>query len=168
MRIFVLGTGRCGSTTFSKACSHITNYTSGHETCRGQVNIKYPDNHIEIDPHLVWNLPLLKLKYKGAYFVHLLRERDACIASLSRRVSTKNLWIPFVYQKKSPSPEEIKKAASNFYDNINLNISILCPEAFIFKLETWKIAFPRFWRVIEAKGGLGEALAEFKIFYNKD
>jgi hypothetical protein len=55
MNIFVTGTGRCGTTTFSKAYSHIKNYTSGHETKAGIINRKYPNNHIEVDPHLFWN-----------------------------------------------------------------------------------------------------------------
>ncbi len=51
MRIFVIGTGRCGTVTFSKACEHITNYISGHETTtHGKLgnNFDFPDNHIEI------------------------------------------------------------------------------------------------------------------------
>ena len=30
--VFVLNVGRRGSTSFAKACSHITNFSSGHET----------------------------------------------------------------------------------------------------------------------------------------
>jgi len=32
MNVFVLNTGRCGSTTFSKACQHVSNFTSQHES----------------------------------------------------------------------------------------------------------------------------------------
>jgi hypothetical protein len=44
MKIFVTGTGRCGTVTFSKACSHITNYTSGHKTKAGVINRIYSEN----------------------------------------------------------------------------------------------------------------------------
>ena len=30
--VFVLCTGRCGSTTFTQACQHIQNYTASHES----------------------------------------------------------------------------------------------------------------------------------------
>ena len=46
--IFVLCTGRCGSVTFSKACKHITNYTSGHETRIKKLDdrLDFPSFHI--------------------------------------------------------------------------------------------------------------------------
>ena len=35
MNVFILNTGRCGSRTFARACAHITNYTSAHESRSG-------------------------------------------------------------------------------------------------------------------------------------
>ena len=32
--VFVLGTGRCGTVTFSAACGHFDNFTAGHESRR--------------------------------------------------------------------------------------------------------------------------------------
>jgi hypothetical protein len=32
MHIFILNTGRCGSTTCARACQHMTNYTAAHES----------------------------------------------------------------------------------------------------------------------------------------
>jgi hypothetical protein len=59
MRIFITGTGRCGTKTLANACKHITNYTSGHET-RARLpmpnRLNYPDNHIEVDNRLIWFL----------------------------------------------------------------------------------------------------------------
>lgn len=31
MNVFVLCTGRCGATTFHRACEHIENYSAGHD-----------------------------------------------------------------------------------------------------------------------------------------
>ncbi len=59
MNVFVLGTGRCGTTTFMKACRHVTNCTSGHETRVNHVGperLSYPSNHIEADNRLSWFL----------------------------------------------------------------------------------------------------------------
>jgi len=83
MRVFVVGTGRCGSSTFYQACKTIKNYTCGHETFAGQVHdFEYPDNHIEVAVQNVQALALLQNKYPDARFVHLVREKEACIKSL--------------------------------------------------------------------------------------
>lgn len=55
MNVFVLNSGRCGSTTFIAACRHITNYSSGHEsraTLIGEERLAYPTQHIEADNRL--------------------------------------------------------------------------------------------------------------------
>ena len=43
-------TGRCGSTTFARACTHIANFTTAHESQRaplGDERLNYPVSHIE-------------------------------------------------------------------------------------------------------------------------
>ena len=32
MNVFILCTGRCGSLTFTRACGHMTNFTTAHES----------------------------------------------------------------------------------------------------------------------------------------
>jgi hypothetical protein len=57
VNVFVLGRGRCGSTTFIRAYKHISNFTSGHETrarLLGEARLNYPDHHIEADNRLSW------------------------------------------------------------------------------------------------------------------
>lgn len=75
MNIFVLNTGRCGSTTLIKACRHITNYSEAHESrCAmlGRERLNYPPNHIEADKRLVWLLGRLDKEYgDDALYVHL-------------------------------------------------------------------------------------------------
>jgi hypothetical protein len=87
-RVFVLSTGRCGSTTFAASCAHITNHTSGHETNWGRlgdVRLDYPDDHIEIDNRLSWFLGSLAARYPDARYVHLLRERQSVVDSFLKR-----------------------------------------------------------------------------------
>ena len=59
MRIFCLGTGRSGTTTFTRALEHATNYTSGHESraaMLGEQRLDYADWHAEADNRLTWML----------------------------------------------------------------------------------------------------------------
>jgi hypothetical protein len=87
-RVFVLSTGRCGSTTFARSCAHIANYTCGHETNWGRlgdVRLDYPDQHIEVDNRLSWFLGSLHRRYPDATYVHLLRDPDLVVASFLKR-----------------------------------------------------------------------------------
>jgi len=59
MKVFILCTGRTGSVTIMKACEHIKNFTSGHESLSkkfGNERFEYADNHIEGDNRLSWHL----------------------------------------------------------------------------------------------------------------
>src|SRR4029079_4844381 len=89
MRVFVLCSGRCGSTNFALACRHFTNYTVGHEQNTGRIGesrLAYPDDHIEVDNRLSWYLGGLGERYgDDAFYVHLTREEDDVAASFSRR-----------------------------------------------------------------------------------
>lgn len=64
--VFVLCTGRCGSTTlFAQACQHIENYTASHESkifLLGDKRLEYSQNHIEVDNRLSWFLGSLEKK----------------------------------------------------------------------------------------------------------
>lgn len=91
-RVFVLCTGRCGSTTFAEACAHITNYTAGHETRAGRITgrLDYPDQHIEVDNRLAWFLGGLDARYGDEpLYVHLTRDPAKVAASYSRRFFTR-------------------------------------------------------------------------------
>src|SRR5690606_4608104 len=81
MRVFVIGTGRCGSVSFREACRYMTNYTSGHETKCGL--LEYPDNWIEVNPHLRCCIKAVADKYPEARWVHLIRKPKDCIDSLA-------------------------------------------------------------------------------------
>ena len=112
MRVFVIGTGRCGTVTFSKACSHFNNYTSGHESKTQNNDLVYADNHIECDPHLFWQLPNLIERYPDAIIIHLKRERESCIESLSKRPSLKK-YQAFTEMTNNFNANQI---ATKYYD----------------------------------------------------
>lgn len=66
MNIFVLNTGRCGSTTFIQACTHIENYSCAHESnisSLGKERLNYPEDHIEADNRLSWLLGRLDKRH---------------------------------------------------------------------------------------------------------
>jgi len=89
MNVFVLNTGRCGSITFFKACTRITNYTARHESRVRQIGkgrLAYPQNHIEVDNRLSWFLGRLDEKYgDDAFYVHLLRDQEKVARSFVKR-----------------------------------------------------------------------------------
>jgi hypothetical protein len=89
MNVFILNTGRCGSTTFVKACEHITNFTTAHESRMhliGNQRLAYPDNHIEADNRLAWFLGRLEAAYGDrAIYVHLRRDPLKTARSFEKR-----------------------------------------------------------------------------------
>lgn len=93
MRVFVLNTGRCGSLTFAKACSYITNYSTGHESLApyyGEQRLEYPDGHIEVDNRLSWFLGALDTRFGNqAFYIHLRRNPEHVAKSFFMR------WRPF-------------------------------------------------------------------------
>jgi len=168
MNIFVVGTGRCSTVTFNKACSHIINYTSSHETNTSGLlgnNFIYPDNHIEIDPRMSYFLPLLKNKYPNSFWVHLQRERNSCITSLSRRRSL----IKYGCFHLGTNTDNLKLLSEIYYDNTNELIKKLLADENHIHLWTHELedSFDIFYNKINAKGDILECKKELKIKYNK-
>jgi hypothetical protein len=89
MNVFVLCTGRCGSLTFVRACSHFSNYAAAHESRVGAVGahrLDFPPRHIEADNRLSWLLGRLDRAWGDrAFYVHLLRDPDAVARSFVHR-----------------------------------------------------------------------------------
>lgn len=86
MRVFVLCTGRSGSTTLAKSLSHASNVTVGHESRNHLIDgrLDYPDDHIEIDSRLAWFLGPLDERFPDALYVHLRRNPDAVAETYAR------------------------------------------------------------------------------------
>ena len=174
MNVFILCTGRCGSTTFIKACRHITNFTSAHESRRGQLKtgrFGYSINHIEADNRLSWLLGRLDIHYgDNAYYVHLKRTDSDVAKSYLRRFST---GIIGAYEKGIlvGLPEGIRPltVCLDYCDTVNSNIGLFLNDKthqMEFQIENANIDFKRFWDFIGAKGNIEAALSEFEKKYN--
>jgi len=131
MRIFCLGTGRSGTTTFTRALEHATNYTSGHESraaMLGEQRLDYADWHAEADNRLTWMLgPLGERFGDDPVYVHLTRDRDAVIDSFRERhrgkISILRAFGFGIISRRDPySDEEWAEVAATYVDTVTANI----------------------------------------------
>ncbi len=176
MNVFILNTGRCGSITFIKACRHISNFSSGHESrCSllGEAHFDYPENHIEADNRLSWLLGRLDKHYgNNAVYVHLQRNNEDTATSYVKRYALAEgilrayltsilLWLP----KSTP----LMSVALDYCDTVNCNIELFLKDKtrkMEFRLENAKQDFQRFWDFIGAEGDIDAALSEFDTAHN--
>ena len=176
MRVFVLGTGRCGTVSFIEACRHLTNYSAGHETRAaliGSERFDYPERHIEADNRLSWLLGELGRRHPDAYYVHLRRDRQATVESFAARADSPfraSLYRAFAHgivmrRQDWHDPVEV---AGFMVDTITANI-----DAFLegrasetIWLEEAHAAFPGFLERIGAEGDLDAAVAEWQVRHN--
>lgn len=174
MNIFILNTGRCGSTTFIEACRHIVNFSAGHETrirLIGPQRLAYPDRHIEADNRLSWLLGRLDRSYgDAAYYVHLRRERETAAASFARRAQ---FGIMKAYRQgillEGEADQTAHDIAYDYLDSVEANIALFLKDKhnqMAFSLENAKDDFRSFWRWIGAQGDLDAALATWDSRYN--
>lgn len=172
--VFVLCTGRCGSTTFIRACKHIKNYTARHESrshlC-GAERLNYPTGHIEADNRLSWFLGRLDKKFgKSACYVHLKRNIKKTAESFVKRYEKgiinayrKELLLNYEDKKK---PIEICK---DYCRTVNSNIELFMkdkPMNMTVRVNSFESHFSDFWNFIGAKGDISTALDELKNKYN--
>jgi hypothetical protein len=175
MNVFILNTGRCGSMTFIKACQHISNFSSAHESrCHllGEARFDYPENHIEADNRLAWFLGKLDYYYgDNAIYVHLKRNSDATASSYAKRLFPGGI-IPAYRQgilQFLPDDVSIMSVCLDYYDTVNSNIELFLKDKrlkMVFELENAAQDFQKFWTLIGAKGDMKAALAEFSHAYN--
>ena len=174
MNVFILNTGRCGSTTFIQACRHIVNYTAGHETRArmiGEARLAYPDSHIEADNRLSWLLGRLDRAYGDeAFYVHLGRGREAVADSFAHR---EQFGIMKAYREgillEGEAGQSAQEIALDYIDTIEANISCFLRDkrhTMAFRLEQAEADFSIFWDRIGAHGDLTRALAEWHIRHN--
>jgi hypothetical protein len=176
MNVFVLSTGRCGSTTFSKACSHITNYTSGHETRSARLGadrLAYPDNHIEADNRLSWFLGKLDHSYGDrAFYVHLCRNEHATARSFVRRYDRPQGIIHAYRQAillRGSVDNDPLEVCVDYCSTVNANIDAFLrnkSRSMRFSVENAADDFRRFWSLIGAEGDLEVALKDWSVPYN--
>lgn len=175
--VFVLCTGRCGSTTFIRAAEHIENYSAAHESrphVIGPSRLDYPPDHIEADNRLSWLLGRLDREYGDrARYVHLIRDPEAVAASLARRTER---GIMSAYQghilmrgfKRNPGATALD-FAHDYIDTVTENIRLFLrdkSQVMTFHVEKAATDFPRFWEWIGAEGDRAAGAAEWTIRHN--
>ena len=179
MNVFVLCTGRCGSTTFARACGHMRNYSAAHESRTqhiGAGRLAYPERHIEVDNRLAWFLGRLEREYGSeAFYVHLRRNRRDTAASFRKRYerglikgyARYILWRNAGEKKLDHDPIDV---CLDYCDTVNTNIEVFLqnkPHAMTFRLENAQQDFERFWERIGAEGNRAKAMAEWETSYNE-
>jgi hypothetical protein len=175
LNVFVLCTGRCGSTTFARAASHIVNYTADHEgrvQRLGSDRLSYPPNHIEVDNRLAWMLGRLEESFgKNAYYVHLKREPEAVARSYDQRWGLK-FGIISAYRNgilSGASGAEPHEVCVDLVDTVDANIRAFLadkPLMMEFNLESATRDWMAFWDAIGAQGDLEASLAEWTVPHN--
>jgi len=185
MNVFVLGTGRCGSETFARACQHMSNYTARHEShnprlhrgvTRPYRSLRFPDNHIEVDNRLAWFLGTLEREYSDrAYYVHLIRRREEVARSLVARGEESILFaygwgiLQHYRDARRLSEEAWYEIGLQYWDTINDNIAAFLrdkPQQQVMWLHEIEAPFRRYWNEIRAEGDLEAAVGEWRMRHN--
>lgn len=176
MNVFVLGPGRCGTTTFIRACQHISNYTAGHETKAGSLareRFPYPEHHIEADNRLTWFLGYLDKHYgDDAFYVYMTRNEDELVESFVRRFDF-DIGIMKAYARgilmNSGNKIGPSDFARDYLATIRANIESFLnkkPSKMHFCLENRYEHFRQFWNNIRAEGDFDHAMAEWDVTHN--
>jgi len=177
VNIFILCTGRCGSTTFIQACQHISNYTAAHESrisLLGNERLNYPENHIEADNRLSWFLGRLDEKFGDrAFYVHLIRNQNDTAESFNSRWQYKKSIIRGyardILMRDEEKEKEQLSICKDYYDTINTNIKFFLKDKskqMTFKLENATNDFCEFWQRIGAQGDFSAAIDVWSTKYN--
>lgn len=176
-QVFVLCTGRCGSTTFARACEHAINFTAKHESrthLLGTNRFAYPRNHIEVDNRLAWWTGKLHQQFGDRpYYVHLKRDRASVVSSYVGRKGyglikayRETMLCNLVLRKPNTDLTEI---AEDMIDTITSNIEFFLRDktkVMTMNVETMDTDFPAFWDWIGATGDLDAAMAEWHTRHN--
>ncbi len=174
MNVFILCSGRSGSMSFIKACSHFSNFSAGHETLvnkLGDERFAYPPNHIEADNRLSWLLGRLDEHYGDeAFYVHLIRDRMKTAESFNRRWDLREGIIKaYTEGILMESREKGLPYCLDYYDTVHANIRYFLKNKthkMTIHLEQIEDDFVTFARTVGAEGDLDLALKEFQTRHN--
>jgi hypothetical protein len=175
MHVFVLGTGRCGTMTFARACGHIANYTTAHESrtsCWGRDRLDYADRHIEVDNRLAWFLGELDERFgRDAFYVHLLRDSEKVVRSFLKKWGSGviDAFTGTIVMQRDWQPSQ-RAAACRFYvETVNANLRQFLkdkPQQLTIDIERPLPGFEEFWKRIGAQGHYERAVVEFSVRHN--
>jgi hypothetical protein len=174
MNVFILSTGRCGSTTFIRACGHISNYTASHERNMGRLGAErtdFPAHHIAADTRMAWFLGRLEETHgRKAFYVHLQRDPQAVARSYAQRwyIGITKAYREGILEHKDEAADRVAVAA-DYVHTVNSNITHFLrdkPHRMTFRLEHAADDFRVFWERIGAEGDAEAALAEFLVRHN--
>ncbi len=156
--VFVLSTGRCGSETFYRACSHMTNYTVAHESnlSLAQLNVTmpyqnmlFPDKHIEVDNRLSWFLGSLDKQYGDeAYYVHLKRDPHEVARSYARRGKWSILFhfaagiLQYRSTAQQLSDDQMFNIGLQYCETVNNNIDLFLTSTTIYPCGLTRLMIP--------------------------
>lgn len=170
--VFILSTGRCGSTGFARACEQIQNYTAGHETrskLSGIDRLDYPEYHIESDNRLSWFLGQLDQKYgDDAFYVHLLRDREETANSYNRRWNRHGIMLSFAWGIHMRDPKGLVDCL-DYYDTVNANIRLFLkdkPHQMTLWMPDLEQKFPDFCEEIGAECDIRNVLSTWNERHN--
>lgn len=169
MRVFVVGTGRCGTVTFARACQHISNYTSAHESRISEIEgrLDYPDNHIEVDHRLAWHLGSLLRRYPDAVYVHLTRDREKVVQSWAKRLTVRGGMLPaFMNGILFRPPPDAEAAVRLMVDTVIDNIEAILPDCLTIPIEDPHEPFDELWHQVGAQGDQEAAHAALGEVHN--
>lgn len=179
--IFVLSPGRSGSKSIVEATSHLTNYTSAHESRAARLGIErfnYPDYHIEADNRLCWFFGEMSQRFSGddVLYIHLKRDlQDTADSFLHRlrnsnyRASIMNAFSHGILMKPGDwTPDEEAEVAKFYVDTIHSNISdfVKSKNHLVVHLQDGGESFDQFLTAIDAEGDLETARATWKQVHN--
>lgn len=159
--------------TFAKACEHMTNYTSGHESHRGRVGqarIDYPPDHIESDNRLSWMLGRLLDRFGDeAFYVHLVRGREVTARSFEGRWTWRHSIIRAYAQGVLCTERQDHEVCLDYWDTVNANIRAFLagrPHTATVRLEHAEADFAALWEAIGAEGDKQAALRQWGVPHN--
>lgn len=175
MKVIVLTAGRSGSLALYKACTHIRNFTAGHDSKSGLLaadRAMVADGHIEIDTRFAWFLGRLGQADKGdVHYVHLTRDVTAVAQSYNSRWGNRKGIIrgycEAVLQREKPKHD--MALAVDLVETVEANITTFLagrPHS-VIRLESLKSDVPAFFAAIGAEVDLPAAMAEFEHRHNR-
>lgn len=179
VRVFILCTGRTGSSAFIEACKYITNYTCGHESRVSLLDddrFDFPDNHIEADNRLSWQLGRMEEIFgDDPVYIHLIRNKeDTARSYMNRFFKRKSIISAYSEGILMTPPETLNdedklNISKDYYEAVNANIRLFLmnkSKTMKIQLRNVKLDFTKFWMMIGAEGNLEAALETFNRKHN--